>query len=135
MVKLFFGKRAWKEKVMGYVERGAWIVEPGDVLTICRPEGSISKSAEACYMVTSVDGANLNIRDNRNMSGYPIKPMHQLEEYIDRDVMVEDWTRRRTNKIVGYVGVLSKRGEKLVIKPKAPEKEVIENEELDLLRD
>ena len=120
---------------MGYVERGAWIVEPGDVLTICRPEGSISKSAEACYTVTSVDGAILNIRDNRNMSGYPIKPMSQLEEYIDRDVMVEDWTRRHTNKIVGYVGVLSKRGEKLVIKPKAPEKEVIENEELDLLRD
>ena len=100
---------------MGYVKNEMWILEPGDTISIHQLSGSVNVRLES-YTVTSVDGAVLSLPENPNLCGHPIKPMHELEEYIGRDVMVEDWTRRHTNRINGYVGVLSKNGDGLVVK-------------------
>ncbi len=93
---------------MGFVkERGSdsiWMAEPGDVISIYRKSDSNVAGVEARYTVTEEPNTNLDswgrpIGDGASAS--------QLFMYRGRRAMIEDWTKRRGDKLIGYVGVVA----------------------------
>lgn len=94
---------------MGYVKESGsdslWIVEPGDVISIYRDFSSNSNLPGILDRYTITEDPNTDVDSCGKVVGNT-RSHDQLDEYNGRLVMIEDWTRRRGDRLIGFIGVL-----------------------------